>query len=80
MFQTQRKHRNYVIVPKVSVNNEVIDIPEALSLNEALQRWNYHGKKCAVAINSEFIPRARYQDVVLAADDKIDIVVPVGGG
>lgn len=72
--------RSNVIVPKVSVNNEVIDIPESLTLSEALQRWDYSDKKCAVAINSEFIPRARYEEVVLAADDKVDIVVPVGGG
>ena len=67
-------------MPEVSFNNQRMEIPASLKLSEALVQWNYHQKKCAVAINGEFIPRSRYDEVTLNADDKIDVVIAVGGG
>lgn len=64
----------------VSLNNERVELPADTPLNEALQQWQYADQPVAVAINSEFIPRGRYPQVVLQNNDQVDVVRPVGGG
>lgn len=65
---------------RISLNNEIIELNEPLALDAALDVWEYSGKKCAVAINGEFIPRAHYARTQLRDNDQVDVVVPVGGG
>lgn len=65
---------------QVSVNNEMKSIPARTLLSDALRDWGYGDSKIAVAVNQEFVPRSTYNERVLAADDQIDIVRPVGGG
>jgi sulfur carrier protein len=38
------------------------------------------GKRVAVAVNREVVPRSHYRGVVLAADDRVEILEAVGGG
>lgn len=64
----------------VSVNNQLKTVPAASSVSQALSLWDYRGEKIAVAINGEFVPRSRYEQHQLLADDCIDIVTPVQGG
>ena len=37
-------------------------------------------KGIAVAVNGEVIPRSRWYDVRLAADDRVEVLRAVGGG
>jgi sulfur carrier protein len=64
----------------VSVNNQNTALSANTTLADALSAWGYGEKKVAVAINQEFVPRSAYAATQLRADDKIDIVAPVGGG
>lgn len=66
-------------MPKVSVNNEWIDLEQS-SLREAMRTLNYLDTKCAVAVNGEFVPRASYDKITLKNGDTVDVVAPVGGG
>ena len=65
---------------ELSLNNEIITLSPATALNAALEAWGYEQKKCAVAINGEFIPRSQYAEVLLQANDEVDVVAAVGGG
>lgn len=69
-----------IIVLSVSLNGEVVQIAGGLTIQQALEQWDYHKNKCAVAINGQFISRTQYSDTVLQEKDDIDIVEPVGGG
>lgn len=64
----------------VSVNGDLLKIPTATSLLDAMAQWQFTDAKCAVAINGEFIPRATYENTTLNDGDEVDIVAPVGGG
>lgn len=64
---------------KISLNDEWIEVDQT-RLSDAMLAWNYHSKKCAVAVNGEFVPRSDYQDIVLKEGDTVDVVAPVGGG
>lgn len=64
----------------VSLNGEPTQIADTLDLQNALLEWGYSSKKCAVAINGDFVPRSRYAVWKIQADDEIDVVAAVGGG
>lgn len=65
---------------EVSVNGERRQLTAATTIAAALASWNYDGDCVAVAINSEFVPRADYAVRQFAAGDRIDVVAPVAGG
>lgn len=65
---------------EVSLNSERISLPPDTPLREALEQWQYADHPVAVAINGEFVPRARYPQVILQSGDWVDVVRPVGGG
>jgi sulfur carrier protein len=65
---------------EISLNGQVREFDEHLPLLQALIEWGYRCEKVAVAINSEFVPRADYEKTFLRDDDAIDVVLPVQGG
>ncbi len=53
---------------------------EHATVADLLAGLDHAGRRVAVERNGEIVPRSRHQDTVLAADDRIEIVVAVGGG
>ncbi|MFP4137297.1 MAG: sulfur carrier protein ThiS [Halomonas sp.] len=64
----------------LSLNGETARLPEGTTLDQALERWGYGGRRVAVAINDTFAPRSSWPERTLNDGDRIDIVAPVGGG
>ena len=50
------------------------------TLAEYLASANYDPKRIAVERNGEIVPKAKYNETVLAADDVLEVVRFVGGG
>ena len=69
-------------MPKVSFNDEIVELAPNTSLAEALPAWTAggRGRRFVVAVNKEFVPRSDYARVILADGDEIDLVRPVWGG
>ena len=65
---------------EIFVNGECKQVDAAATVAASLQQWSYACERIAVAINSEFLPRAEYQSRRFSAGDKVDIVAPVAGG
>ncbi len=65
---------------QVWLNDELKQLQEIKTLDEALNVWKYTDHNFAVAINQEFIPRQQYKDFKLTDNDKIDIIIPMQGG
>lgn len=55
-----------------------LDAP--LSIGELLTREGLASKRVAVERNGEIVPRSRHAETELAAGDRIEIVIAVGGG
>ncbi len=64
----------------ISLNGEQKVIATSTRLSDAMLAWGFSEKKCAVAINGEFVPRANYESMILNNKDEVDVVAPVGGG
>ncbi len=65
---------------EITINGQARQFPCALSVAELVEALGYAGKRIAVERNGEIVVRARHGDVVLAAGDRLEIVVAVGGG
>jgi sulfur carrier protein len=55
-------------------------LPSPLTVAALVEALGYTGKRIAVERNGEIVPRGRHAEVTLAAADRIEIVVAVGGG
>jgi sulfur carrier protein len=65
---------------KVSVNGEVKALPRELNVSQMIEALEYKVKGFAVAVNTTFVPIAKYDETIIKEGDTIDILAPVQGG
>ncbi|TNF44399.1 MAG: sulfur carrier protein ThiS [Epsilonproteobacteria bacterium] len=65
---------------KVSVNGEVKELENDLNVSEMIEALEYKVKGFAVAVNTTFVPIAKYDETIIKEGDTIDILAPVQGG
>jgi sulfur carrier protein len=61
------------------VNGQPHEAPAGSTLAQLVERLQPRAP-FAVAVNLQFVPRARYADTPLAEGDTIEIIAPVTGG
>lgn len=62
------------------VNGVPADYPDALSLADLLALLELSGKRLAVEVNGEVVPRSRHGERILQAGERVEIVHAIGGG
>lgn len=65
---------------KLTVNGQELQINAPLSVRELLDQMGYQNRFVAVAINHDCIPRSRFEEAMVKADDRIEILAPMAGG
>lgn len=65
---------------QITVNGTPTEIPDDLSMHGLLERLDLVGKRLAVEVNAELVPRSRFESHRLAPADRVEIVHAVGGG
>jgi len=65
---------------QILVNGEPHDISTELRLTELLAQLQLAGKRVAVEVNEELVPRSAHPDCVLQPGDRVEIVQAIGGG
>ncbi|MCP4003223.1 MAG: sulfur carrier protein ThiS [bacterium] len=53
---------------------------ESLSILSLLEQFDLQGRRVAVAVNDEIVPRSRYCEVKLSPGDRVEVIQAVGGG
>ena len=64
---------------QVSVNGQIEEI-EAQSLDSYLNSKLLLGRRIAVELNGEIVPKSQFSSVMLVDDDVLEIVHAIGGG
>lgn len=67
-------------MPTIVVNGKSTELTTPLSLRQLLEQLELQGRRVAVERNGDIVPRSRYDDTSLAAGDRLEIIVAVGGG
>jgi len=66
--------------PEVRVNGEPRTLRVGACVAELIEALGLGGRKLAVAVNREVVPRAQYGARRLVAGDRVEILEAVGGG
>ena len=64
----------------IQLNGEPKPLNETCSVAKLLSELSLADKRVAVEINGEIVPRSQQASRLLAADDRVEVVVAVGGG
>lgn len=64
----------------IQLNGEPLAIETPCSLAMLLERQGLAGRRVAIEVNGEIVPRARHDTHQLAAGDRVEIVHALGGG
>ena len=54
--------------------------PPPATVGDLVHALNLSGKRIAVEMNGEIVPKSRYGQTPVAAEDRLEIVAAVGGG
>jgi sulfur carrier protein len=64
----------------VQINGENRSLPEGATLQDVINLLQLQGKRLAVEINTEIVPRSLHADRRLREGDRVEIVHAIGGG
>lgn len=64
----------------IQLNGEARDVPAGTSVSHLLELLGYAGKRVAVEKNGQIVPKSQHGETHLTQDDRLEIVVAVGGG
>jgi sulfur carrier protein len=64
----------------VVVNGTVRAVESAATLADLVDALGLAGKRIAIERNGAIVPKSRYADTPVRADDRLEIVAAVGGG
>ena len=65
---------------EINVNGESREVPEGYTAARLVSDMQLEGRRIAMEVNLEIVPRSTYANHSLQPGDRIDIVHAVGGG
>ena len=65
---------------KVFLNGEQINLDNNLTAQQLIYVMGYQDKRIALEINGEVTPKSEYSNKIIVENDKVEIIVAVGGG
>lgn len=65
---------------KVTVNGENRELPEQCTVAQLVDTLALSGKRIAVELNGEIVPKSQHATTLIGQGASLEIVVAVGGG
>lgn len=65
---------------EIRLNGDAHEVREGASVVDLLEQLGLGGRKVAVELNRDIVPRASYPTTALSAGDVVEVVQFVGGG
>ncbi|MGO1232209.1 MAG: sulfur carrier protein ThiS [Marinobacter sp.] len=65
---------------QVQVNGDAMDLPEGATIAILVEHLALTGKRLAVEVNEDIVPRSQHPDFTLSAGDRVEVVRAIGGG
>ena len=65
---------------QISINGQTRSAPDGYTITALLNELELHGKRLAVEVNEDVIPRSEHPAHVLCEGDRVEIVHAIGGG
>jgi sulfur carrier protein len=65
---------------QIQLNGHPRDCEDGITLEQFLAEAGYAGRRVAVEVNRDIVPRSRHAQHALRAGDEVEIVHAIGGG
>lgn len=65
---------------QVHVNGIATELEDGTPISALIERLGLAGRRIAVEVNAELVPRSRLEGKVLREGDRVEIIHAVGGG
>ncbi len=65
---------------KILLNGQPWETPGECRVSTLLEQLRHGGRRLAVEINGEIVPRSSFETVLLRENDCVEIVQAIGGG
>ncbi len=65
---------------QIIVNGSNTDVPAEFSMAALIEQMALAGRRIAVEVNEELVPRSRFAEHQLEEGDRVEIIHAVGGG
>jgi sulfur carrier protein len=65
---------------KLTVNGEPMALPVGATVGVLIEHLGLAGKRLAIELNEDIVPRSQHADTALAEGDHVEVVRAIGGG
>ena len=65
---------------RILLNGESFELPDGQTVADLLNRLDMAGRRVAVELNLDIVPRSQHGETVLREGDRIKVVHAIGGG
>lgn len=65
---------------QVQVNGDGVELPAQATLADLIEHMALTGKRLAVEVNEDIVPRSQHPDFRLNQGDRVEVVHAIGGG
>ncbi|MFI8381424.1 sulfur carrier protein ThiS [Pseudomonas sp. NPDC079086] len=64
----------------VQLNGEAFELPDDTTVAELIDRLDLAGRRVAVELNLDIVPRSQHAATALREGDRVEVVHAIGGG
>lgn len=65
---------------RIQLNGEPFELPDGQTIANLLERLDLTGKRVAVELNLDIVPRSQHAATALSDGDQVEVVHAIGGG
>ncbi|WP_152219460.1 sulfur carrier protein ThiS [Pseudomonas sp. SCB32] len=65
---------------RIQLNGESFELPDGQTVANLLERLDLTGKRVAVELNLDIVPRSQHAAIALSEGDQVEVVHAIGGG
>lgn len=65
---------------RIQLNGEPFELPDGETVAALLTRLDLAGRRVAVELNLDIVPRSQHADTTLNEGDQVEVVHAIGGG
>ncbi|WP_339462497.1 sulfur carrier protein ThiS [Pseudomonas sp. EA_105y_Pfl2_R69] len=64
----------------IQLNGEAFELPDGATIAGLIERLDLAGRRVAVELNLDIVPRSQHASTALSEGDRVEVVHAIGGG
>ncbi|KXS46704.1 MAG: sulfur carrier protein [Marinobacter sp. T13-3] len=65
---------------QIQLNGDAVELPDAMTVADLIAHLELTGKRLAVEVNEDIVPRSQHPELTLSEGDRVEVVHAIGGG